>query len=157
MKNSGAKQVVELATDLDSGPDSVGEGRSFAAGHGLATAGDGGRMVAVASQLRVRAVSLAAKTKRHRDRNPKAVFIDIAFYLVYGLLMLRLALGVISGASDDGFGYPVGGEPSSAALVLWVVLAMAAFMILHRIVNRVRLTRRFHKSPMPRIWVGRLL
>ena len=131
-----ARQTERIASDVDRV-----ESRALGGGdgHGLAMAGDGGRMVAVANQLRVRAVRLAAKARRHGNGNPTtslSVVIDIAFYLVYALLIVRLVLGIVGG-SNNGF-------------VLTVVVALAALMILHGFVNRVRLARRYHKPDMLR-------
>ena len=81
-----------------------------------------------------------------RQGNPTSaayVLVGIAFYAVYALLGVRLVLGILAGAVDDVF-------------VWTMVLAIAAFMILHGIVNRVHLARRY-RAPDSRLWIGRLL
>ena len=144
----GGEPVAEQAERIESKVDGIGKRRTFGegSGHGLATAGDGGRMVAVASQLSVRAVSLAAKAKRRGNGNPTSaayVLVGLAFYAVYALLGVRLVLGILAGAVDDVF-------------VWTMVLAIAAFMMLHGILNRVHLARRY-RAPDSRLWIGRLL
>ena len=113
---------------------------------------DGEQVGNVAAQIRGRAVKEVAGTEREITRARGAArgsqFIDYAFYLIYGLLGLRLALALMAANSSAGFVRfiravtdpfyaPFRGivaSPSDAdghTLVLPLLLAIGVYALLH--------------------------
>jgi hypothetical protein len=113
---------------------------------------DGDRVSDVAAQIRGRAVSEVASTEREVTRARGAArvsqFIDYFFFIIYGLLGLRLALALMAASSQAGFVRfirtvtdpfyaPFRGivaSPSDAqghTLVLPILLAIGVYALLH--------------------------
>jgi uncharacterized protein YggT (Ycf19 family) len=116
------------------------------------------RVGQVADDFRGRALDETVASEhavaRSRTAARTSQFIDLAFYLVYALLAIRLVLALIAARSTSGFvqfingvTYPLympfrGIVPSPTAeggftLALPVVVAIVAYMLLHMGVNSV--------------------
>ena len=113
------------------------------------------KIVEVAGQMRDKAVTDAARGERELGHARTAArgsqFLDYGFYLVYGLLGIRLVLALIGARSTNGFVEFIAaitnpfyapfrgivGSPSveGSTLVLPIVVAIVVYMILHVAVN----------------------
>lgn len=119
---------------------------------------DGEQVSNVAAEIRGKAVKEVASTEREVTRARGAArgsqFIDYAFYLVYGLLGLRLALALMAANSSAGFVRfiktvtdpfyaPFRGIVASPAdadghtLVLPLLLAIGVYALLHAAITGI--------------------
>lgn len=119
-------------------------------------AGGEARVSEVAGQLRDKAIDETVKGERAVGRARVAArgsqVLDYAFYLLYGLLAIRLVLGLIAANSNNGFVQfiravtgpftaPFRGivsSPSTEAgnTLLWpIVIAIVAYALLHAAIN----------------------
>jgi len=117
---------------------------------------DGDQVGHVAAEIRGKAIKEVAGTEREVTRARGAArgsqFIDYVFYLIYGLLGLRLALALMAANSQAGFVRfiravtdpfyaPFRGivaSPSDAeghTLVLPLLLAIGVYVLLHAAIN----------------------
>ena len=118
--------------------------------------GDAARIDDVAGQLRNKAVDEAVGGEREVSRARGAArgsqFLDYAFYLIYGLLAIRLVLALIAARPSNGFVQfiatitdplyaPFRGIVSSPTaeggytLALPIVIAIVVYMLLHAAIN----------------------
>ena len=119
-------------------------------------AGEAARIDEVAGQMRSKAVDEAVGGERAVSRARGAArgsqFLDYAFYLVYGLLAIRLVLALIAARSSNGFVQfiatvtgplyaPFRGIVDSPTaeggytLSIPIVIAIAAYLLLHVAIN----------------------
>jgi uncharacterized protein YggT (Ycf19 family) len=124
----------------------------------LASTAQSERVGVVADDFRGRAIDETVASEHAVARSRAAArtsqFIDLAFYLIYALLTVRLVLALIAARSSSGFvqfingvTYPLympfrGIVPSPTAeggftLALPVVVAIVAYMLLHMGINSV--------------------
>lgn len=121
------------------------------------TGSDARRIENVAGSFREHAVDEVASSEREvvRSRGAARVsqFIDYAFFLIYALLTIRFALSLIGANTSAGFSkfiasvsdpfYApfkgiVASPKSDSHPVLWSVLvALAAYAVLHLVINRM--------------------
>jgi hypothetical protein len=123
---------------------------------GTATLEQSERVGHVAAELRERALSetVASEHAVGRSRGAARVsqFVDFAFYLIYGLLAIRLVLALIAARSGSGFVQFINGvtyplyapfhgivaSPTTEegfTLALPVVIAIAVYMLVHAGIN----------------------
>ena len=121
------------------------------------TGSDAWRIEKVAGSFREHAVDEVASSEREvvRSRGIARVsqFIDYAFFLIYALLTIRFVLSLIAAKSSAGFSRfivsvsepfyaPFKGivdSPKSAGhtVVLSMLVALAAYAVLHLVINRL--------------------
>ncbi len=120
------------------------------------SADDVAKVAGVAGQMRDRAVADAVNAERVLNRSRAAArgsqFLDYAFYLLYGLLAIRLVLSLIGARSGSGFVRfinlltgpfyaPFRGIVSSPSveggftLVVPLLIAIAVYALLHAGIN----------------------
>ena len=131
-------------------------GGEIAAEARVPAAAEGGRVEGIADDMRSRAVSEVAETHREVERGRIAArvsqVVDYIFFLIYGLLAIRLLLALFAARQGNGFVQfirsvtdpiyaPFRGivaSPSTAegfTLALPIVVAIVAYMLLHLAIN----------------------
>lgn len=91
-------------------------------------------------------------TRQSRTAARSSQFVDYAFYLLYTLLTIRLALALIAARSSNGFVQFIGTvtgpfyapfrgivdnfSAGGTTLVVPIVIALVVYMILHAAINR---------------------
>lgn len=148
-----AAQHASVKTQIEGNVNAEIKGRAR-----TATTEQSERVGQVADEFRGRAIAETVSSEHAVARSRAAArtsqFIDLAFYLIYALLTVRLVLALIAARSSSGFvqfingiTYPLfapfrGIVPSPTTeggftLALPVVVAIVAYMLLHMGINGV--------------------
>ena len=132
-------------------------GAEIAARAGAVPKADTQHLDRVAGTFREHAVDEVVQSERdvHRSRGTARLsqFIDYAFFLIYALLLTRLVLALVGARSSVGFvkfvarisdpffapfkGIVASPKEGEFTLALPIVVALAAYAVLHLIINRL--------------------